>query len=146
MASTFRFLLSSPRSPLKAAAPRPMPPLPVRPAEPRQAKVVPTQRKETSRVAAEKPYIAAKLGCITSQKGTLAFFERFSNRPEVAYAVTCSHNLAPKYSSKDDKPRSNPADSCSVYLPFSSVDDEHVVGHLVWAKTLIPHTPFDYDC
>ena len=90
--------------------------------------------------------MGARLGCITSQEGALGFFASFHTEPDVAYAVTCSHNMAPNYSSPLGQPAAGLADLCSVYLPRTPINRDFIVGHMIWAKTLTPSSAVDYDC
>lgn len=76
--------------------------------------------------------------------GTISFFARFTGT-EGAYALTCSHNVAPSWSSVVEAPSPKLKGVEEVRVPSSSLSDESIVGQLIWAAVLVP-TAVDYDC
>jgi len=97
-------------------------------------------------MAAVIPFMGAPFGCIASQLGRVGFFASFDSDKTRAYAVTCSHNLAPLYSSAVTKPSANLQDQCEVYLPKNMLGDENLIGYRTWASTLRQDVPVDFDC
>ena len=90
------------------------------------------------------PVPGLSLGGTSSLPGTLGFFARFENAPN-AYAITCSHNLTPNWTTVVDKPSSSLQDQDAVRIPSSSFSGEDVVGQIVWAAVLAPQG-VEYDC
>jgi hypothetical protein len=97
-------------------------------------------------MAAVTPFMGATLGCIVSQDGRLGFFASFASNKGAAYAVTCSHSLAPSYNSSVAKPTPDLPNGCPVYLPENSLGSEYIVGYSTWATSIETTTPVEYDC
>lgn len=91
------------------------------------------------------PTPGVSLACRQGIQGTLGFLACFTNS-EDPYAVTCSHNLAPNWSTKLPNPTPDLSGGCEVRVPADSLSNEDIIGNMIWAEVLDPKVTIAYDC